>query len=129
MKRHRRAQSIALHALLTPAALLFLAPIWLMVVFATVPEAEIFRHPPALWFGDHFLENLRNLQADTNFGRVVFNSVAIATIYTAVSTLLCSMGGYAFAKFRFRGQTCPLLAHRGHPVHPHCTSPSSPSSS
>lgn len=105
MKRNQRAQSIALHALLTPAAILFLAPIWLMLVFATVPESEIFRHPPALWFGDFFLENLRNLQADTSFGRVVLNSVAISTLYTAVSVLLCSMGGYAFAKFRFRGRT------------------------
>lgn len=105
MKRQERLQAIALHAVLTPAALLFLAPIWLMVVFATVPESEIFRHPPALWFGNHFFENLRNLQADTNFGRVVLNSVAISSVYTAVSLLLCSMGGYAFAKFRFRGRT------------------------
>ena len=76
-----------------------------MVVFATVPERQILRHPPAL-VRRSFLENLRNLQADTNFGRVVFNSVAIATIYTAVSTLSVQHGWIrGRPKLRFRGRT------------------------
>lgn len=98
-----RWRSVMLHLCLTPLALLFLAPIWLMLVFATLPESEIFRHPTAVLFGDFFPSNLRNLQADTNFVRVTVNSIVIASVYTAGAVLLCSMGGYAFAKYRFKG--------------------------
>jgi ABC-type glycerol-3-phosphate transport system permease component len=34
----------------------------------------------------------------------VWNSLFIATVYTASALLLCALGGYAFAKFRFPGR-------------------------
>ncbi|WP_049773190.1 carbohydrate ABC transporter permease [Truepera radiovictrix] len=89
---------------MTPLALLWLAPLWLMLVFSTVPEREIFSVPVPLIPGDHFLENFRDLQADTNFLRTLWNSVAVSGIYTLLSLLLTSMAGYAFARFRFFGR-------------------------
>ncbi len=100
----KRTGAFWLHLALLPLALLFLAPLWIMAVFSTHPETAIFSPNPPLWFGGAFLENFRGLQADTNFIRTLFNSTAIATLYTVFSMLLTSMGGYAFAKFEFPGK-------------------------
>lgn len=104
MKRDRAWGRFWLHLLITPLALLWLAPLWLMVVFSTVPEAQIFSTPVPLLPGSTFMENFRDLQADTNFVRTLLNSVFISGIYTLLSLLLTSMAGYAFARFRFFGR-------------------------
>ena len=38
----RRGRQIALHAVLGPLALVWLLPLWMMVVFSTMPENGIF---------------------------------------------------------------------------------------
>lgn len=43
-------------------------------------------------------------QGPVGFSRYVFNSLFLASASTTVSLLFCSMGGYALAKYRFRGQ-------------------------
>lgn len=103
-RARRQGQAVLLHVLLIPLALLFLAPLWLMLVFSSHPDTAIFSSTPPLWFGHAFLDNFRQLQADTNYLRTLLNSVLIAVIYTAFSMLFTSMGGYAFAKYRFRGK-------------------------
>jgi lactose/L-arabinose transport system permease protein len=40
----------------------------------------------------------------SNFGRVMLNSAIIAVTYTVLAVLVCSLAGYAFAKFSFRGR-------------------------
>lgn len=104
MNRERFWGRFWLHLLMTPLALLWLAPLWLMLVFSTVPEREIFSVPVPLIPGGHFMENFRDLQADTNFLRTLWNSIAVSGIYTLLSLLLTSMAGYAFARFRFFGR-------------------------
>ncbi|UBV43680.1 carbohydrate ABC transporter permease [Deinococcus taeanensis] len=103
-KARDRISATWLHVLLIPLALVFLAPLWMMLVFSTHPETAIFSPNPPLWFGGAFAENFRGLQADTNFLRALLNSTVIATMYTVLSMLLTSMGGYAFAKFEFPGK-------------------------
>ncbi|WP_117238255.1 carbohydrate ABC transporter permease [Thermus sediminis] len=104
MKRKRFWLSIGLHGLLTPLALLWLAPLWLMLVFSTLPEHEIFRVPTPLLPGERFLENLAGLQADTNFFRAMANSVVVSLLYTLGGLLLSASAGYALAVYRFRLQ-------------------------
>ena len=104
MKRANFVARFWLHLLLTPLALLWLAPLWLMVVFSTVLEPQIFSTPVPLLPGSEFLANLQDLQADTNFLRTLLNSVLISGIYTLLSLLLTSMAGYAFARFQFVGR-------------------------
>lgn len=94
----------AMHGALIPMALLWLAPLWLMLLYATLPESSIFAPEIPLMPGDHFLANLRELNADVDFFNAMWNSVAIAAIYTVTSVLLTSMAGYAFARFRFFGR-------------------------
>ena len=61
------------------------------------------------------LENFRTLfapqettQGPIGFWRYIANSLFLASTTTFVSLLLCSMGGYALAKFRFRGKNLLL---------------------
>ena len=64
-------------------------------------------HRPAylsiVW--DKFTSNYRNLWKAVPFNRYFINSVFIATASTLLTLFFCSLGGYAFAKYQFRGKT------------------------
>ena len=104
MRRQRTVQAVVLNAGMLLLALLFLLPIVWMIVSATKATHQILSVPPSLAFGTSLAANWHELTGDLPFLREVFNSVAIASIFTLFATLISSMGGYAFAKFRFRGR-------------------------
>ena len=104
MRRTRTLQSVILHLVMVPLAILFLLPIAWMIIAATLPNNEILAAPPTLLPGTHLAENWRELNDDLNFVRAVANSVGISIIFTTLATLVAAMSGYAFAKFRFAGR-------------------------
>ena len=63
-------------------------------------------HQPAylsiVW--DKFTSNYRNLWKTVPYNRYFVNSIFIATASTLLTLFFCSLGGYAFAKYQFRGQ-------------------------
>ena len=84
---------------------LMLVPIYWIVVASTLPEQAFLAagSAPKLLPGGHFLENLQALQTrqGVDFVQSIGNSVFIAVVYTLLSLVLCSMGGFAFAKYDF----------------------------
>ena len=50
--------------------------------------------------GGELFKNIGRL-GDVKFGDAMWNSAWIATFYTAAALLVCSMAGYAFAKYKF----------------------------
>ena len=52
---------------LTPLALIWLFPLWMMVVFSTMPDNGIFSPGIELLPHGNFVDNFNNLQRDTNF--------------------------------------------------------------
>jgi lactose/L-arabinose transport system permease protein len=100
----RRWRQIALHAVLGPLALVWLLPLWMMVVFSTMPENGIFSPEIRLLPSDRFLANFRELQADTGFLRTILVSVVVALTTTVLSVMLTSMAGWALVRYRFRGR-------------------------
>ncbi len=96
---------IALHAVLTPLAIIWLFPLWMMLVFSTMPDNGIFTPEIVLWPSTRFIDNFRNLQADTDFVRAMFISIVVAVIYTVLSVLLTSMAAWALARYRFAGRS------------------------
>jgi lactose/L-arabinose transport system permease protein len=104
MRRTRLIQSIVLHVVITALALLFLVPIFWMVLSATKANNVILAVPPTFAFGDHLGANWAELTRDLPFIRNVANSIGISVIYTIVATFVCAMGGYALAKFEFWGR-------------------------
>jgi lactose/L-arabinose transport system permease protein len=105
MRRTRLVQSVALHLVVTFGALLFLMPIFWMILSATKANNVILAVPPSFAFGDALAANWADLSRDLPFLRNLANSVGISVLYTIVATLVCAMGGYALAKFTFAGRT------------------------
>src|SRR4029450_3048248 len=60
-------RQIALHAVLTPLAIIWLFPLWMMFVFSTMSDFGIFSPEIILWPSTNFIENFKNLEADTDF--------------------------------------------------------------
>ncbi|WP_218823561.1 carbohydrate ABC transporter permease [Inquilinus limosus] len=104
MSSRRRWGTWALTGGMAPVALLWLAPLYLMAIFSTLPDYAIFSPELPLTPGGNFWENLAFLDETANFGRAMLNSIGIATVSAALSLLLTSMAGYAFARFRFVGK-------------------------
>ncbi|PAQ02197.1 carbohydrate ABC transporter permease [Mesorhizobium mediterraneum] len=97
-------RSIALHLFLTPLALIWLFPLWMMVIFSTMPDRGIFSPSIELLPHGSFLDNVNNLQRDTNFIGAIGISVSVAVTYTFLSVLLTSMAGWALARYQFFGK-------------------------
>ena len=53
---------------------------------------------------DKLTSNYRNLWKAVPYNRYFINSVFIATASTLLTLFFCSLGGYAFAKYQFRGK-------------------------
>jgi len=100
----RLRRSIALHLFLTPLALIWLFPLWMMVVFSTMPDNGIFSPGIELLPHGNFVDNFNNLQRDTNFVGAIGISVSVAVTYTFLSVLLTSMAGWALARYQFFGK-------------------------
>ncbi|MGO7176106.1 carbohydrate ABC transporter permease [Rhizobium ruizarguesonis] len=98
-------RQIALHAALAPLAIIWLFPLWMMFVFSTMPDNGIFSPDIVLGPSTNFVENFKNLQADTDFIGAMVISIGVALIYTVLSVLLTSMAGWALARYRFVGRS------------------------
>jgi len=93
------------------AVIVTLLPLYWMLVAASLPQEEFFTFPPRLLPGTAFIQNFVDLQENFGFVRSIINSLIISISFTVLSALVCSMGGFAFAKyeFRFRGPLFYLL--------------------
>jgi lactose/L-arabinose transport system permease protein len=85
-------------------ALVTLYPFYWMLTASTLTESEIFRSPPRLLAGSHFLPNLDALSQAAPFLRAMLNSIFVSGVTTVSTVLLSALAGYAFAKFTFRGR-------------------------
>ena len=72
---------------LTPLALVWLFPLWMMIVFSTMPDNGIFSPGIELLPHDNFLANFHNLQRDTDFVGAIGISVSVAVTYTVLSII------------------------------------------
>ena len=96
-------QLIGAYAIVAIGALMMLGPFWFMFVFATHTNREILSLPPPIWFGDAFLDNLRQLLTSLpHFWKNVGWSFYIALMSTALNLFFCSLAGFAFALYDFK---------------------------
>ncbi len=103
LPRERR-QGLWLTILLMPLALLWLAPLYLMVIFATQPDAAILSSRTPLLPGGQLFGNIGRIVELVAFDRALLNSIVVAFAYAGLSAILTSMAGYAFARFAFSGK-------------------------
>ncbi len=98
------ARSIGLHLVMTPLAIIWLFPLWMMFIFSTMPDNGIFSPNIELLPSTNFVTNFNNLQADTDFVHAMALSVGVAVTYTLLSVMLTSMAGWALVRYEFLGK-------------------------
>jgi len=104
-RRRRRLPFSPWHLVLIPASLVLLFPFaWLLVTSVETP-GEALRFPPVLT--PHVLRfaNYPDALATAPFVRFFVNSAVVAVTTVLCNLVLCSLAGYAFARFRFLGRT------------------------
>jgi multiple sugar transport system permease protein len=93
-----------LYALLGIGVVLTLSPLAWMVSASFMPTGEATAVPPRLLPSRFTLDHYRDLVTRMNLVRHALSSTLLASATTAISLLLNSMAGYAFAKLRFPGR-------------------------
>jgi ABC-type glycerol-3-phosphate transport system permease component len=93
-----------LYALLIGVCVFMLFPFLWMVITSFKNADEIFHIPMIIIPAHPDLHAYIYLFQQYPIIRVTWNTFIIAALGTALSLFFCSLGGYAFAKFRFPGQ-------------------------
>ncbi|MFE0106697.1 carbohydrate ABC transporter permease [Streptomyces sp. NPDC059009] len=107
-RRTRRLPFSAWHLLLAPLAVLFALPLLWLLVSSVMSDAQFNRFPPALVPSGIDLGGYRYVLGNGMFPRWLLNSVIVSTVAVASNLVFGALGGYAFARMRFRGSRALL---------------------
>ncbi|WP_024817662.1 carbohydrate ABC transporter permease [Arthrobacter sp. 31Y] len=103
----RRSSTIIVTALLVVVALYFLIPVYWVFVASTKSTENLFS-TNGFWFAPTFSlwENIGRVLTYDNgiFGRWFLNSAIYAGVGALLATYFAAAGGYALAKYEFRGR-------------------------
>jgi multiple sugar transport system permease protein len=92
------------HLVLIPATLVLIFPfVWLIITSIETP-AEALHFPPILVPHKLDFSNYSQALQAAPFGRFFINSAVVAVTTVISNLVLCSLAGYAFARFRFLGR-------------------------
>lgn len=104
----RLAGQILIHLPVVIWAIVVIFPFWYMIVLATKNNPDIFNFPPPLTFDRNFFQNLTAnwhvLFEKVQFWRNLWNSVYIAAMSTVLTLFICSLTGFTFAIYEFKGK-------------------------
>jgi len=92
------------HLFLMPLALLFLLPLVQMVVASLTANSDINRFPPRFFPASLHISGYVRLFRDAPVARWMLNSAIVSGIAIVSHLVLCSLGGYAYARLSFRGR-------------------------
>ena len=96
----QRVSRTLCYVFLIVAAFLSIFPFVWMVIGATNQTIDIYKGK--LTFGPYLSQNFTTLKDSTVYFTAYVNSILVTVGTTAVSVLLCAMGGYAFEIYRSR---------------------------
>ena len=99
-----RGRKFTLYVFLLAVAVTMIFPFYIMLVMSTRTTPEINRFPPAVFFGSNLLNNFASMIKAVDVPLAFKNSLIVSVSFTVLSLLFCSMGGYAFAMYRFPGR-------------------------
>jgi multiple sugar transport system permease protein len=91
--------------ILIVSAIMTVFPFLWSALLSTRDRTEIFGSGISFAIGDSLAINYAKLLEIMPFWQAMFNSIYIAFLGTTISLLFCSMGGYAFAVYQFKGKT------------------------
>ena len=103
-RRKRRLPFSPWHLVLIPATIVLIFPFaWLIITSIETP-AEALHFPPILTPHQLDFSNYPQALQEEPFGRFFINSAVVAVTTVMSNLVLCSLAGYAFARYRFLGR-------------------------
>ncbi len=100
----RRLTLLVLYTILILAAFLSLIPFYWMLMSSFKPLDDILTIPVWVVPLRPTLDNYFQLLTKTLFLRSVLNTLLVAGVNVVLQVFLCSLAGFAFAKYHFRGR-------------------------
>ncbi|MFC1737089.1 carbohydrate ABC transporter permease [Candidatus Hydrogenedentota bacterium] len=100
---------IAVHVMLLAAVSAIVLPVLWTLSSAFKPSGEIFMYPPRIIPETPTLGNFTKLFKQVPMTTFFLNSAFISTSTTLLTLFFCSLAGFAFAKYRFRGDRILFL--------------------
>lgn len=96
------ASKILMTLLFVLLAFIFVFPLYWMVISSLRPDGRVFVDAFQLFPSELSLESYNTLFAEEPYGRWFLNSIVQTGGFAITAVFLCTTGGYALAKFRFR---------------------------
>lgn len=103
--RKLHADQVLIYVVLIAVAVVYLFPILWIIISSFKDGSELFRWPPTLWPEEPTLQNYIQAFQAGNFVRYFANSAFVTVAATIITVIINTMAGYAFAKYRFKGDT------------------------
>ena len=116
--RPSKTYLVAIHLAAVLMAVVVLAPFAWLLISSISPPRELLAADPHWWPEDPTLTRYRAIFASSdgsgtdvaaNFRQAMINSFVVATLTTAISLVVGVLGGYAFARLRFRMRRTTLF--------------------
>lgn len=85
-------------------ALIFLAPLFWLIVSSLKTQAEMVTFPPDFLPHKYQFQNYLLALTKINYLKFLWNTIELSMIYTIPGMVTASIFGYAFARFRVRGK-------------------------
>lgn len=97
-------KSLILYSSLLTIVVIMVFPFIWMFSSSFKPLSEIFSYPPSIIVKNATWDNYIQLFTKYYFDRAFINSSYISALYTAGAVFFCSLAGYGFAKYNFKGR-------------------------
>jgi multiple sugar transport system permease protein len=104
VRRRRRLPFSPWHFVLIPATIILIFPFAWLLVTSVESTSEALHFPPVLIPHTLKFSNYPDAYNAAPFGRFFINSAVVAVTTVLSNLVLCSLAGYAFARFRFLGR-------------------------
>jgi multiple sugar transport system permease protein len=92
-----------------PTALLFVLPLFWMIMTSFMPNSDINTFPPKFLPSRIDFSGYSDLFQESDILRWLRNTTIVATVAVVSHLILCSLAGYGFARLRFAGRTLPFF--------------------
>lgn len=96
------AKKVSIYIFLIVLGVFFFIPFYWMISTSLKSEGEIFLL--RFWPSTAVVENYKNLFQTTSFVNWLISGLIVSSGTVCLGIFLCSIGGYAFAKYKFKGR-------------------------
>ncbi|MEO0748575.1 MAG: sn-glycerol-3-phosphate ABC transporter permease UgpE, partial [Pseudomonadota bacterium] len=108
MVENRKASAVLTHIVLIAGIVFLCFPVWVALVASTHPGEALTKSPIPMWFGDHAVENYRQLLIEgvpaaggVPLSTMMFNSLVMAIGITFGKIAISLISAFAIVYFRF----------------------------